>query len=521
MMLSILIPARNEMFLARTVQDLLQNIRGETEIIVVLDGQWADPGLQQDPRLTVVYLPESIGQRAATNLAAKLSRAKYVMKIDAHCSVDEGFDQKMIDAMEELGDNVTLIPRMYNLHAFDWICPDGHRRYQSPSGPCDECGKDTTREIIWQAKKSPETDFMRFDSDLRFQYWSGRKKDPAAAGDLAETMSLLGACFMLSRESYWKLDICDVAHGSWGQQGTEVACKTWLSGGRLMVNKRTWFAHMFRTQGGDFGFPYPNLGVEKAREYSRRLWLEGQWPLAVRSLEWLLNKFQPPGWNTKGIVFYTDNQIPIKMAKKVQDRLRRVGLPIVSSSIKPMPHFGTNVHVPGERGALQMFRQILAALEASSADIVFFCEADVLYHPSHFEFRPPRKDVWYYNTNVWKLDTGAGKAWRTDDCRQVSGICVYRQLAIAHYRERIRRVELEGFSNKMGYEPGTHGRPERVDDATSDRWESQYPNVDIRHDHNLSHTKRSPEEFRNQKYAAGWTESEEIPGWGPIGKILA
>jgi glycosyltransferase involved in cell wall biosynthesis len=36
--LSILIPARNEMFLERTVLDLLANMEGHTEIIVVLDG---------------------------------------------------------------------------------------------------------------------------------------------------------------------------------------------------------------------------------------------------------------------------------------------------------------------------------------------------------------------------------------------------------------------------------------------------------------------------------------------------
>ena len=39
--LSILIPSRNEMFLAKTIEDLIENKRGKTEIIAVLDGQWA------------------------------------------------------------------------------------------------------------------------------------------------------------------------------------------------------------------------------------------------------------------------------------------------------------------------------------------------------------------------------------------------------------------------------------------------------------------------------------------------
>ena len=45
--LSILIPARNEMFLARTIEDILTNIEGNTEIIAILDGCWADPPIPQ------------------------------------------------------------------------------------------------------------------------------------------------------------------------------------------------------------------------------------------------------------------------------------------------------------------------------------------------------------------------------------------------------------------------------------------------------------------------------------------
>ena len=45
--LSILIPARNEMFLARTVKDILAHIEGDTEIIVVCDGNWPDPPIDE------------------------------------------------------------------------------------------------------------------------------------------------------------------------------------------------------------------------------------------------------------------------------------------------------------------------------------------------------------------------------------------------------------------------------------------------------------------------------------------
>lgn len=289
--LSILIPARNEMFLSKTIADILMHSEANTEIIAVLDGQWSIDPIPDHPRLTLIYHPESIGQRAATNEAARLADSKYVMKVDAHCAFDQGFDRKLLEDMQ---DDWTQVPIMKNLHAFDWVCPNGHRRYQSPSGPCIECGEPTTMDIVWISKKNPSSTAYRFDRDLHFQYWADYKKKQI--GDLVETMSIQGSCFMITKQRYFDLNICDEGHGSWGQQGTEVACKTWLSGGRCIVNKKTWYSHLFRTQGGDFGFPYPNPGIEKAREYSKDLWLNDKWDKAIHPLSWLIEKFEPPEW---------------------------------------------------------------------------------------------------------------------------------------------------------------------------------------------------------------------------------
>lgn len=535
--LSILIPARNEEFLSLTVKDILEHKRGNTEIIVVLDGQWADPPLPQHPDLKVVYLPESIGQRAAQNLAAKISTAKYVAKTDAHCAFDEGFDVKLMEAMEKEGDDVTIVPVMRNLHIFNWVCKHcGMETYQGPEP--DQCRNETCsfeppafeKKIVWIPKESPQSSAYRFNKNLQFKYFPELKAKQPKTG-LAETMSLQGSFFMCTREKYWELGLCDESWGSWGQQGSEVALKTWLSGGRVLVHMDTWYAHLFRTQKG-FSFPYPMSGQaqQKAREISQDIFLNNKWDKQIKPLSWLLNKFwfalkevQDPEarWTendlnmpTKSIIYYCDNQLNIKIAKKVQKQLESIGLPIVSASLKPMD-FGKNIHVPLERGTLTMFKQILTALENTNSDIVYFCEADVLYHPTHFDFTPPRKDVWYYNTNVWKVDAHSDFAFRTADCRQVSGICVYRDLALEHYRKRVEMVEQNGYTQKMGYEPGTHSRAERVDNSTSETWESEFPNLDIRHDNNFSPTRWSPEEFRNKKYAEGWTESNinEIGGW--------
>lgn len=508
--LSILIPARNEEFLNRTIEDILSNIEGKTEIIVVLDGYWVD--IPQHERVTVVHHPVSVGQRAATNEACRLSNAKYVMKVDAHCAFDKGFDVKM---MNEMQDNWTMVPTMRNLHVFDWVCEEGHRRYQGQSGPCLECGKPTKKDIVWIAKKNPQSNGYRFDNTLHFQYWNEYAK--TQTGDLIESMSIQGSCFMLTREKYWELNICDEAHGSWGQQGTEVACKTWLSGGRVIINKKTWYAHLFRTQGGDFGFPYPNPGIQKAREYSRELWFKNKWDKAIHPLSWLIDKFNPPGWNvSKGILYYTDNELDPKIMNMCQDQIKKCAKDnrIISVSLKPLD-FGDNIYLPLERGYLTMAKQILAGLEALETDIVYFCEHDVLYHPSHFDFIPEKKDVYYYNVNVWKVRANDGFSVRVDDCRQLSGLCAYRETLIKHFKERVRRIESEGFNRKMGFEPGTHNRQERIDDLKSGIWKSEFPNLDIRHDKNLTSSRWKKEQFRNQKYTEGWTEKniKDVEGW--------
>jgi len=524
--LSVLVPARNEMFLAHTVRDILAHIESDTEIIVALDGPHDHEPVPTDPRVRVIKFAEPIGQRAATNMAARLSDAKYVMKCDAHCAFGPGFDRIM---MEDMRDDWTMVPTMFNLHAFDWVCDDcGSRRYQGPSGPCDKCDSKTRREMLWRAKKSPTSTAMRFDRDLKFQYWGKYKRHQS--GDLVETMSLLGACWMLTRERYFRLNICDEAHGGWGQQGTEVACKTWLSGGRLICTKKTWFAHLFRTQGLDFGFPYPLSGgdVEKARVYSRWLWLDGNWDGAIHPLSWLIERFAPvPGWAepvlenpTKGLVYYTDNRLDPQIMRACQQQLEnsRNGHELISVSLQPL-EFGDNIVLNLERGYLTMFRQILAGLKAATADVVFLVEHDMLYHPSHFDFIPPQRDVFYYNQNRWMVDAKTGKALFYY-ANSTSGLCGYRELLIEHYRKRVKLVRKNGFSRRMGFEPGTHGRAERVDDYGHDTWMAECPNIDVRHRHNLTQSRWRKDQFRNQKYTRGWTEAREVPGWGTTEEVL-
>lgn len=455
--LSVIIPARQEEWLARTVQEVVTNSTDATECIVVLDGAPANPPLEPHPRLTVVQHPASIGQRAACNEAARISRARYMMKLDAHCALDKEFDVKLMAQCEP---DWTVVPRLYNLHVFDWVCTRcNHRTYQGPEPQqCPKCKQPSTftRDIVWRPK-STKSDFMRFDSNLEFKYWGSFGNRPEAQGDIAPTMSLLGACWFLERRRYWELGGSDERYGSWGQQGTEIACKAWLSGGQLVVNKTTWYSHLFRTQSG-FNFPYPNAGKAAAMARCHELWFNNKWEHQTRPLSWLLEHFAPvPDWHdifqrekswteqqyeahikqakaqlqrvmAAGDQFYRDRRQPIpprRVIKKTADTQLTVGVVLLSPRLPGKRFLGrlnghkwTHVSSSELPETIQLTGtdtdRALAGLNELDTDI-----AIVTAGGSPLNFRPPTQ------SDIYKIP---------------DGLCAYRDTLIQYYRGQTTRI---------------------------------------------------------------------------------
>ena len=219
---------------------------------------------------------------------------------------------------------------------------------------------------------------------------------------------------------------------------------------------------------------------------------------------------------SKSIIYYTDNILNPVIAEKVRNQLLSIGLPIVSVSLEPIPGFGKNIHLPLQRSIPTMFKQQLTALEESDADIIFFCEHDVLYHPSHFDFIPPKRDIAYYNVNVWKIRYEDGLALWVNECIQVSGLCAYREDLLVHYRARVALAEsVPVWDKNWGYEPGTPGKTVFQGLINSETWMSEFPILDIRHNKNLTKNRWSPTLFRNKIHCQGWTEKnvKDLPGW--------
>lgn len=223
---------------------------------------------------------------------------------------------------------------------------------------------------------------------------------------------------------------------------------------------------------------------------------------------------------TKGIIYYSDCRGDQAVLETVRTQLRRAApeLPIVSVTLAPlpspfsMPSYHWIRHEP--RGYVTMFRQIVDALEMSSAEVVFHCEHDVLYHPSHFAFTPARSDAYYFNQHTWRVDRASGRALFYF-CNQVSGLCASRQLLLAHYRKILAHVEQHGFERALGFEPaGNRRQREYGVDAPVVTWNSPYPIVDIKTSFCLTPGRWRQEQFRNKNTCLGWTESDRVPYWG-------
>lgn len=227
--------------------------------------------------------------------------------------------------------------------------------------------------------------------------------------------------------------------------------------------------------------------------------------------------------NMKSIIYYTDNRIGEPIIPICQKQLLKSNLPIVSCSLKPI-NFGQNIVVEGKRSYPTMVRQILTALEHSTSKYIFFCEHDVLYSPTHFDFIPDKDDIFYYNDNVWRWRLWDNKAIKYDRMLPLSCMCCNREFALEHYKMRQRKIEewgLDHFRSReprlarlWGYEPGT--KKKRRGGLTNDdfeTWTSKEPNIDIRHKWTFSSPKVTLESFKHKP--KNWQEIniKDIKEW--------
>lgn len=210
----------------------------------------------------------------------------------------------------------------------------------------------------------------------------------------------------------------------------------------------------------------------------------------------------------KGIVYYTDNILNKSFAKTIRNVLKRSAgdIPIVWVSQKTIDETNNIVCGGIGRSHKSMCFQILTGIQAMFAENIYFAEHDVIYHPSHFEFVPPRDDVFYYNRNRWWLDSKTGQASFSQKCfAALSQLAAKKSLLESHYIERVEAY-MAGINVRKhhGTEPGKH-KGAILKNYEIGEFFSDWPNIDIRHGRNFTKSDRFKEKYELE---------DGIPFWG-------
>ena len=285
-MLSIIIPARGgQPYLQRTIDDLLAKAEGEIEIIVVLDGIWPDPPVKQDKRVVLLHHGtqfENRGMKESINRGIAISKGKYIMKTDAHCMFDQGFDVKLAADCE---DNQVVIPRRWRLDGDEW-------KLTKDMG-------DTRPPVDYMYLAYPYERPFDKTCGLHGAEWRERTRERESI-QIDNTMSFQGSCWFTTRLwfDYIMPDGFDSkTFGNFTMEAQEIGNKTWFNDGYLVVNKKTYYAHMHKGKRGK-QYQFSNKQYdwfmrenEKGRLAGIKVFLQDP------RFEKLLESFWPvPGW---------------------------------------------------------------------------------------------------------------------------------------------------------------------------------------------------------------------------------
>lgn len=248
-MLSIVIPSHNDKYLHQTIRSLLENARGEIEIVPVLDGYIPAKDPKVDDRVKPVLVGVNKGMRESINRGVEMSSGEYLMRVDEHCMFGPAYDTILLGDIEP---NWIVTPRRYELDPEKWEV--------IPSHPAVDYMK---LLIVEKNARNLRPAYYKFSGVI----WNSRTVERQHI-PVDETMAMQGSCWVMPR-SWWEDVIVRLDSNGYGthyQDSTEMLFKTWAAGGKLMVNKNTWYAHKHR--GFNRTHQYPEAKAIPEWEYA-------------------------------------------------------------------------------------------------------------------------------------------------------------------------------------------------------------------------------------------------------------
>ena len=278
---SVIMPARKEPYIRETLNDVMSNAIGDIEVILILDGDIPDYELPEDKRLRVYHNAKVQGLRPCLNAAIGVAKGKFLMKIDAHCTIGEGWD-KILKA--DCEDNWIVIPRRY------W--------FDAPT---------------WKIKDMPLVDAMAYIYPYTKPYkprltarpWPERAKEYKDEM-LVEDMSYQGSMWFMQREHFHRIGGMDPkdGYGTFGEEPQELGLKTQLGPweGKVMRNKSTWYAHWSKPMSHwrtdpEIAGRVTDAEFEATYLWAFHYWWNNRYDKQIHDFKWLVDKFWPiPNW---------------------------------------------------------------------------------------------------------------------------------------------------------------------------------------------------------------------------------
>lgn len=267
--LSIIVPARNELYLQKTILDILKNARGEVEILAVLDGYWEQADkIVDDSRVNYLHFSTPKGLRNAVNKGVELAKGEYILKCDAHVSFAEGFDTTLIADHQP---NWIQIPSRYPLDPVKW-----------------------EREARTDNKYPVDYEYID-SSDLHGVEWRERR-DERKDILIDETLSAQGSCWFITKKFFEELGGLDEEnYGSFFLEFQELSFKTYSIDGKVMVNKKTNYNHYHKIQSRGYSLPKDDRNI--AVQFIKKWLTNTAWDKQTVPFEKIIEHFMPmPNW---------------------------------------------------------------------------------------------------------------------------------------------------------------------------------------------------------------------------------
>ena len=286
-MISIIIPSRTERFLNNTILDILDKATGEIEVIPILDGYEDTPYEKiTDSRVKYISIPNTgeLTKRQGVNAGVSISKGEYVMWCDAHCAFDKGFDEILARDCE---DNMVMVPRRRRLLVEGWVGTN----YNKP--PIDY------EYFMWQKIAGPDKRFSGYKWDVKTLANMDKPID--------DIFTAQGSFFFMTRKWFDKCKFMRIeGYTGWGQEGEEICMETIRQGGRAVVNKNTWYAHLHKGKTYGRMYHWKRRQITPSYEYAHKYWVHEQKEFFIK----LIERFGPmPNWpsNWQDII-YKDNK---------------------------------------------------------------------------------------------------------------------------------------------------------------------------------------------------------------------